>query len=235
MVSQGDLVGLAGVYIYIGLVVIAAAKLKFVNNAKVHRKFVHIMIGNIVLIWWVFDSNLVMGFLAAAPFIPLLLLASPYSSITKLKGSFLGRTTEESHDLGLVYYAISWTVLALLLFDYRVAASIGIVAMAYGDGMGGLVGKKLGRHLLYGKKTVEGTTAVFLATTTVSFAIIQFYLMLSSAGLFATPAIGLGLAAAGSLLIGAVVAVVELLTPGQFDNLVIPPLAALLAVVLGIG
>jgi phytol kinase len=234
MVSQGDILGLAGVYVYVGLVVAAAAKLRFVGNAKAHRKFVHIMVGNIVFIWWVFDSNIIMAFLAAAPFIPLLFLASRYSPLARVKGSFLGKTTEESHDLGLVYYAISWTVIAFLLFDYRLAASIGIVAMAYGDGLGGLVGRKLGRYRLHGKKTVEGTLAVFLGTTAVSFVVIQFYMYLSSTGVFVVPAVGLTVSVAGSLIIGGMVAIVELITPGQFDNVAVPILAAVLAIALGI-
>ncbi len=230
MFSEGDLIGLAGVYIYVAIIVILAAKLKFISTAKVHRKFVHIMIGNIVFIWWVFDSNYVMAFLAAAPFIPLLLLASPYSHFNKLKGSFLGRTTEESHDLGLVYYAISWTILAFFFFDLRLIASVAIVAMAYGDGMGGLIGKRFGKTRIFGKKTLEGTLAVFLATLVASIVVILFYQWLDVAGLLPSglPLVGLGTVLVYSLIVAAFVATVELLTPGAYDNLVIPLGTALL-------
>jgi dolichol kinase len=230
MFSEGDLIGLAGVYIYVGIIVILASKLKFVRNAKVHRKFVHIMVGNIVFIWWVFDSNYVMAFLAAAPFIPLLLLASPYSHFSKMKDSFLGKTTEESHDLGLVYYAISWTILAFFFFDLRLIASIAIVSMAYGDGMGGLIGKRFGKHRIHGPKTLEGTLAVFFATLLASAVVILFYQWLDVQGLMETnlPLLGLGMVLAYALIVAAFVAVVELLTPGAFDNLVIPLGTALL-------
>jgi len=222
MLSEGDVIGLAAVYAYVATVVVIAAKWKAVRSARLHRKFVHIMVGNIVFLWWVFDSSYVMAFLAAAPFIPLLLLASPYSPFSKLKDSFLGRTAGESHDLGLVYYAISWTILAFFLFDYRLIASIAIVAMAYGDGLGGLIGKHYGKHQIYGSKTLEGALAVFSGTVTATFVVIQFYQWLNYHDLLAVPYVSLPTSMVVALLIGAFVAIVELLTPGQYDNLVIP-------------
>ncbi|HTY46202.1 MAG TPA: SEC59/DGK1/VTE5 family protein [Methanomassiliicoccales archaeon] len=234
MIADGDLIGLAAVYLYVAVVVIMAARLAPVQRAGVQRKFVHVMVGNIVLIWWIFQTSYVMALLAAAPFIPLLLLASSRSPSRKVRGSFLGRTTGESHDLGLVYYAISWTILALLLFDNRLVASIAIVAMSYGDGMGGLIGKRYGRHVLLGKKTLEGTLTVFAATAVASFAIILFYGSLASAGLIAMHYISPALAAGVSLAAGVFVAALELLTPGQFDNLTIPLGTAALLLLLGV-
>jgi dolichol kinase len=146
MFSEGDLIGLAGVYIYVAIIVILAAKLEFIRTAKVHRKFVHIMIGNIVFIWWVFDSNYVMAFLAAAPFILLLLLASPYSHSTKIKDSFTWKDNGREPRLGAGLLRHLLTILAFFFFDLRLIASVAIVAMAYGDGMGGLIGKRYGKH-----------------------------------------------------------------------------------------
>ena len=235
MFAEGDLVGLVGVYVYVGLVILLAAKWKLIRNAKMHRKFIHIMIGNIVFIWWVFDSSYVMAFLAAAPFIPLLILASPHSSVKKLKESFIGTATGEGHDYGLVYYAISWTLLAFFLFDHRMIASIAIVSMAYGDGMGGLIGKRFGKRRILGLKTLEGTVAVFIATTVSAFAVILFYQYLSSAGLLFTPLVLVGAALAMSLVLGCIVAIVELITPGAIDNLVIPMSVAGILLLMGMG
>ena len=235
MFAEGDLVGLAGVYVYVGIVILLAAKWRLIRNAKMHRKFIHIMIGNIVFIWWVFNTSYVMAFLAAAPFIPLLILASPHSSVKKLKESFIGNATGEGHNYGLVYYAISWTLLAFFLFDHRMIASIAIVAMAYGDGMGGLIGKRFGKHRILGLKTMEGTAAVLLATTISAFTVILFYQYLSRAGLLFTPLMLLGTAIIMSLIIGCIVAVVELITPGAIDNLVIPMSVAGILLLVGMG
>ncbi len=234
MFGQGDIVGLLGVYAYVALVIILASRLGFVTRAGGQRKFVHIMVGNIVLIWWVFESPYVMALLAALPFIPILLLASSHSPIKRVRESFIGRTTGESHDLGLVYYAISWTLLAFFLFDDRLVASIAIVGMSYGDGIGGLVGRAIGKRRLVGKKTLEGTLAVLVATIVATLAVIAFYGMLSSLGLYQGPTMLIPFAVALSAVVGVFVAVVELFTPGQYDNLTIPLGTALLLVLLGV-
>jgi len=236
-IEAAAIMGLIGVYSYVTLIVVLASKWKAISTAKVHRKFVHIMIGNIVFIWWVFDSNYVMALLAAAPFIPLLLLASPYSHFSKLKGSFLGRTTGESHDLGLVYYAISWTILAFFFFDVRLIASVAIVAMAYGDGMGGLIGKRYGKRKIHGQRTLEGTVAVFVATLIATIVVIAFYQWLDAQGLLEMniEAFGWEIAIVSALIVAAFVAVVELLTPGAYDNIVIPLGTAVLLLLLWDG
>jgi phytol kinase len=234
MLAQGDVIGLLGVYAYVAMVILLASRLGFVKRAGAQRKFVHIMVGNIVFIWWVFESPYVMALLAALPFIPLLLLASSRSPIKKVRDSFIGKTTGESHELGLVYYAISWTLLAFFLFNDRLVASIAIVGMSYGDGVGGLVGKAIGKRKLLGEKTLEGTLAVLVATIIATIAVIAFYGMLSSLGLYRGPTMLISLALALSAVVGVFVAIVELLTPGQYDNLTIPLGTALLLVLLGV-
>jgi dolichol kinase len=68
-----------------------------------------------------------------------------------------------------------------------------------------------------------------------TFVVIQFYLFLDYQMLLHTPLIGLASAALFSVLIGAFVAMVELLTPGQYDNLVIPLGTAALLISIGLG
>ncbi|MDD1768862.1 MAG: SEC59/DGK1/VTE5 family protein [Methanomassiliicoccales archaeon] len=234
MVSSGDLAGLASVYGYVILILLISAFVKRRRIGGIHRKVIHILIGNIVLFWWMFDSPYIMAFLAAAPFIPLLLLVSPISPVRKLRTSFLGETTGESHGLGLVYYAISWTILAFFLFDDRMVASIAIVAMSYGDGFGGLIGKRYGKRRILREKTLEGTTAVFTATLVATMAVIVFYQFLAASGTFGTfmldPISALGVA----VLTGVFVALVELVTPGEYDNLTIPLLTAGLLILVGV-
>lgn len=234
MLGQGDTIGLLGVYAYVAVVILLASRLGFVKRAGAQRKFVHIMVGNVVFIWWVFESPYVMALLAAAPFIPLLLLASSRSPIKKVRDSFIGKTTGESHDLGLVYYAISWMLLAFFLFDNRLVASIAIVGMSYGDGIGGLVGKAIGKRRILGKKTLEGTLAVLVATVLATLVVVAFYGMLTASGLYQGPTTQLSVALALSSIVGAFVAIVELITPGQYDNLTIPLGTAALLILLGV-
>jgi phytol kinase len=234
MVSSGDLTGLVSVYGYVVLVVLVSRVVRSRQPGGIHRKVIHILIGNIVLFWWMFDSPYIMTFLAAAPFIPLLLLVSPLSPIRKLRMSFLGETAGESHGLGLVYYAISWTILAFFLFNERMIASIAIVAMSYGDGFGGLIGKRYGKRKILREKTLEGTAAVFTATFIATIAVILFYQFLASSGTFGTLLLDPITASGVAIFTGAFVAAVELLTPGEYDNLVIPLLTASALVLVGL-
>jgi hypothetical protein len=86
--TQGDLLGLAGVYGYVGAVIVVSWLLK----GRVHnpRKLVHILTGGIVFFWWSFDTRLVMAGLAAFPFVILLLLATPHSPVKFLRKSPFG-------------------------------------------------------------------------------------------------------------------------------------------------
>ncbi|MBC7101176.1 MAG: phosphatidate cytidylyltransferase [Methanobacteriales archaeon] len=164
-----DILGLALVYVYVAILLFIADKFQDLN---VSRKFVHIMVGNILFILPVFKSWWVMTFLAAAPFIPLTFLISPYSPI-KMEH----KVSSYGHGLGLVYYSISWTLLALLFFDRPWIIGIGIAAMSYGDGLASLIGEKYGRrkyNVLGDVKSVEGSLAMFI-TLLITLPLILLY------------------------------------------------------------
>jgi phytol kinase len=235
MLSLGDLVGLLLVYLYVAAVITVAVYAKKRYPGCSYRKLIHILIGNIVFLWWVFDSRYVMAFLAAAPFVIMLLLVTPYSPIKRFQRSFLCDASSQGHGLGLVYYAVSWTILAFLLFDDRMIASIAIVSMSYGDGLGGWIGKKYGGRKLWGNKSMVGTAAVFLGTVLATIAIIAFYGFLggyipSLNVTFLSPPFVLGVA----VLTGAFVSVVELFSPGEYDNIIVPFSTAAMLLLLGL-
>lgn len=240
---DGDVLGLIITYSYIGVMVIIASKWSYLKKMNMHRKFIHVMIGNIVLFWWVFDTNWIMSLLAAAPFIPVLIAFSKEGSRTdkptskmeeELRHSILAEASVNGHKLGLVYYAISWAVLAFLAFDNLMLASIGIVCMAYGDGMGGLIGKRYGKTRIHDGKTLEGTMAVFTFAMAACMFVFFFYDYLYTSGLYGVHYLDPVLAVPISLLTALYVAIVELYTPGEYDNLVIPLTTVLILWVMGV-
>ncbi|MBI0584147.1 MAG: hypothetical protein ISF22_07960 [Methanomassiliicoccus sp.] len=221
--STGDIIGLVLVYTYVAVVIAVATLSKKRFPGTGYRKVIHILVGNIVFLWWVFDSRYIMAFLAALPFVVLLLLVTPKSPVRRLNNSFLQMASADGHGYGLVYYAISWTLLALFLFDDRLVASIAIVAMSYGDGVGGLIGKKYGRKKLWKEKSYVGTSAVACGTFLATLAVIGFYTFLSGylpdLNVHAFTLMGaVGVAA----IVGVFVAGVELVSPGEYDNLIVP-------------
>jgi dolichol kinase len=162
------------------------------------------MVGNVLFILPIFDTWWVMSLLAAAPFIVLTFLMSPYSPIKSIRN----RMSESGHGLGLVYYSISWTVLALLFFNQPWIIAIGIAAMSYGDGMASLIGMKYGKrkyNLTGDVKSFEGSAAMFLVLL-VTLVIVLFYYQVN---------INLSVIVAVAL----VATILEGITPKGLDNI----------------
>jgi phytol kinase len=228
LLTQGDILGLVGVYGYVLSIVALSYLLRYkVSNA---RKLVHILTGGIVFFWWSFDTRLIMAGLAAFPFVPLLLLATPKSPVEFLRKSPLGMRSTEGHPYGLVMYAISWTIIAYVLFDDLVAASIAIAAMSFGDGMGELIGRRYGNHRYSSNRSFEGSLAVFMATAVCVLVLFWFYWDFISYAGGTVPTAPLLFA----LSIAGFVACIEAVTPGSVDNLVIPLVAAGLLHAMGV-
>ena len=228
ILTEGDFLGLVGVYGYVACVVALSWVLR--DRVKNSRKLVHILTGGIIFFWWSFDSRLVMAGLAAFPFVPLLLLATPKSPVGFLRRSPLGARFSEGHEYGLVMYAISWTVIAYFLFGDLVAASIAIAAMSFGDGVGELVGRRFGRLRYMPHRTLEGSLAVFIATMLGIIAINWFYFGVVGY----TGGTGPELLFPFALAVGGFVACLEAMTPGSVDNLVIPLVVAGFMHVMGV-
>jgi dolichol kinase len=228
ILTEGDILGLVGVYGYVACVVALSWALR--DKVKNARKLIHILTGGIIFFWWSFDSRLVMAGLAAFPFVPLLLLATPKSPVGFLRRSPLGARSSEGHEYGLVMYAISWTIIAYFLFGDLVAASIAIAAMSFGDGMGELVGRRFGRLRYRPHRTLEGSLAVFFATMLGIVVINWFYFGVVGYAGGTMPELLLPFA----LAVAGLVAFLEAVTPGSVDNLVIPLVVAGFMHVMGV-
>jgi len=212
---QSDLAGVLLVYIYVTILLLITEKL-LNKHPTVSRKILHIMTGNIAFLLPIFQTREVMAFFAAGPFILFTFLMSPHSPIKSIKG----KTSEAGHGMGLVYYAIAWTVLAYVFFDHTEIIAVGILAMSYGDGLASLLGVKFGKSkykIWQNEKSYIGSASVFFFTFITTIIALWFYEILI------TPYILLVLA-----FIALVVVIVEALTPKGLDNLSVPFIAAFL-------
>lgn len=173
--ATSDLVGLIFVYGYVALLLLISEKL-LKKYPTFSRKFLHIMVGNILFILPLFTSREMITFLAAAPFILLTFLMSPYSPL-KIKD----RISSSGHGLGLVYYAISWTVLAFFFYDQPWVIAVGIAAMSYGDGVASLIGERFGKrkyNISGDTKSIEGSLAMFLVLIATLGVVLGYYQVL---------------------------------------------------------
>lgn len=186
--TVGDVIGVLSVYAYVIILLLITEKV-IKDNQLLSRKILHIGVGNIIFILPIFDTRWVMAFIAAAPFILLTFLLSPYSPI-KITTS----TSSKGHRLGLVYYAISWTVLAFLFFEQLEIIAIGIVAMSYGDGFASLIGIKYGKrkyNILGDEKSIEGSIAMFIFSILIFIVALIYYSTIPSNLLFILPTVAL--------------------------------------------
>jgi len=170
---NSDIIGLAFVYAYVIILLLISEKI-LKNHPRISRKFLHIMVGNILFILPLFKTWWVITFLAAFPFVILTFLMSPHSPIKSVKD----KLSESGHGLGLVYYSISWTVLALLFFDKPWIIAVGIAAMSYGDGMASLIGENFGRrkyNLTGDTKSIEGSLTMFIVLILTLGIVLTYY------------------------------------------------------------
>ena len=100
-----DILALIIVYVYVAVIfVIAEMVLK--TRPEVSRKFLHIMVGNMIFAMPFFADPWTMVWFLTLPITIGLFFLTEYSPI-KIENS----VTESGHALGLFFYALIWTIL----------------------------------------------------------------------------------------------------------------------------
>jgi len=120
---------------------------------------------------------------------------------------------------GTVFFAVSLSVVTWHFWwlwnttgvDLRFIAVTAILVMGWGDGMAAVFGHRYGKRKLIGEKTLAGTTAMFVVSLLVCFAV-----CLALAPWNLPTALLLSLALAAFATLG------ELLLPSGWDNLIVP-------------
>ena len=227
-----DYVALFLVYLIIAASLGLSMYLERKGSAVDTRKVVHIGVGNFVFVWWMFTEGWIMLAFFTVPFAIILFLAMLKDNV--VSRSKLGELSNKGHKTGLFFYAITITILVILCPDHWTAASIGIVAMTYGDGFGSVIGKRFGKHKTFNGKSLEGSLGVFALTAAMAAVVILFYGFLASSGWYPAGAYDAMVPAwAACLAAGALASVIEAVSKGFFDNLAVPLLVTLAMVLLG--
>ena len=157
---------LGAVFIYLGiLVVIAEALSRLSDDPELTRKVVHIGSGNVILLAWWLDisrSVIVSAAIIAAAIAILSYIVPILPSIESV-----GRKS-----LGTLFYAISMGILAGCFWQNSPQyAVIGILVMAWGDGMAAIIGQRFGKHkyqIGQVSKSWEGSLAMAAAAAIVT-------------------------------------------------------------------
>ncbi len=135
------------------------------------RKIVHMGVGFFVFVWWMFTEWWIMAVFFTVPFAVILFLAMFKGN--KINSSKIGElSTEKGHRWGLFLYVIAINIMVFCFFGHWTAATIGIVAMTFGDAFGSIIGKRFGRHKLINGKSLEGSLGVFAFTALMALVIL---------------------------------------------------------------
>lgn len=203
------------VYLYVVIVFLVAEKF-LKHRPSLSRKFVHIMVGNMVFFMPFFTSPSIMVWFITIPATIGVFLLTDYSPI-KIPNT----VTDSGHALGLFYYTLIWTILLIIFGVYSNnlwVVALGIGALVYGDGFASLIGAKFGRikyTISGGEKTVAGSLAMFVVVGVMSIFIWAFYQFVVGYPGMPELQTKFGLI----LLISAISTIIEAITPGGFDNI----------------
>lgn len=162
------IVQIAIVVLWIGLLLLVASLLKRfgTDNPEVIRKVVHIGTGNIILIAWWLHIPAFIGVGAS-------ILASVVTLLSYRFPILPGINSVGRKSLGTFFYAVSIGVLVAWFWTINCPqyAALGILVMAWGDGLAAIIGQKFGKHpykIWDNQKSWEGSGTMALMSFIVS-------------------------------------------------------------------
>ena len=163
---------LGAVFVYLGILVVLADVLSRIlpQDPELTRKVVHIGSGNVILIaWWLNISGQVI--VSAA------VIAAAIAIISYMIPILPSIESVGRKSFGTLFYAISMGILTSCFWqNYPQYTVIGILVMAWGDGMAAIIGQRFGRHIYQiGQinKSWEGSLAMMSASWLVTILILS--------------------------------------------------------------
>ncbi len=177
---------------------------KSIVSDETSRKFLHILVGLVVLFLPYFSNKYIASIIPALYIIGNYFM-SPVSPIEKLKMN----TFEAGHAYGTILYPISLLVLTYFFFDYPALIAIGFFPLCFGDGMAALIGTKWPIKEfkgIGGTKSIGGSLA-FVVSTFVSLLLVSAIFDLTILPIIIAPLVGI---------------LLELISIKGWDNLIIP-------------
>lgn len=139
-------------------------------GSEVVRKIVHIGTGNIILFAWWFHVPAILGITAS-------ILASALTLLSYKFPILPGINSVGRKSLGTFFYSASIGILVAWFWHIQEPhfAVIGVLIMAWGDGLAALIGQRFGKNkykILGAQKSWEGSLAMAIASYIVCSAVL---------------------------------------------------------------
>lgn len=158
----------AVVAVWVGIILLIAWWLHRFAKAEPElvRKVVHIGTGNVILFAWLLDMPASVGITAS-------IVASAVTLLSYIFPILPGINSVGRRSFGTFFYAASIGILIAWFWPLPQPQypAIGILIMAWGDGLAALIGKRFGKHkykLLGSEKSWEGSLTMTLVSYLVS-------------------------------------------------------------------
>lgn len=203
--------------VYVGSIVLAAELLHRYTDTDPEqvRKVVHIGTGNVIILAWLLDLPAWVGITSGV-------LAGIIALISYRLPILPGVNSVGRKSLGTFFYAVSIGIVTAVFWplDLPYFGVIGILIMAWGDGLAAIIGQRFGSnpYTIFGNtKSWEGTLTMFV----VSYAIVSIVLLTANGNIWQTWVVGIPVAI--------VATGVESIAQWGLDNLTVPLCSAGLA------
>lgn len=211
-----NIIGVIISILFIGITLISAKLFEKVGK-EASRKYIHIMLSNWWIIAMVFFDNVIVASLVPALFV-FINYVSYKNGIIKIMERDAGEENKDS--MGTVFYALSLLILVLITFGLLgnpLIGLCGVAVMGYGDGLAAVIGQsiKSPEYRIKGyKKTVAGSITMFCVTLIIIMGFLKYN--------------GVSYIGIKSILMAAVITVVEAVSIKGTDNITVPLITSLL-------
>ena len=211
---------IATVPVYVGAIVLISELLhRYTDtNPEQVRKVVHIGTGNVIILAWLLQLPAWVGIISGV-------LAGIVTLISYRLPILPGVNSVGRKSLGTFFYAVSIGILTAVFWHLNLPhyAVIGILIMAWGDGLAAMIGQRFGKHpytIVGNTKSWEGTLTMLV----VSYVIVSIVLLSVQGNIWQTWVVGIPVAI--------VATGVESIAQWGLDNLTVPLTSAGLAFAL---
>ncbi len=194
-----------GVWITIVVSCAGICRRFFPDKKELSRKIVHIGTGPVIPLAWWFEISREIAIIAASVITIVLLLNNQFRFLPSFEDI-------NRKSFGTIFYGLSITLLLIFLWPNDAAAvSAGVLAMAFGDGLAGLIGqlfKSPSWLILEQRKSIAGT----LTMACVVFSILLAIMLISHTTITTSQLI----------LITIIAVILEQFGPWGVDNITVP-------------
>jgi len=177
----------------------------FPKQEELSRKIIHIGTGPVILLAWLFDIPKNIAFFSAF-FITIVL------GVNYQYRLFPAMEDIERKSFGTIAYGFSITLLLFLFWPrYAPSIAIGVLSMAFGDGLAGLIGRSINSP----KWSILGQTKSIIGTLTMGSVVAITTSIISSTN-------NLGIQPLEILVISLIATFLEQISPWGIDNITVP-------------